>query len=632
MVKNWQSKEIDRLLFQITSSNSLSIAKQIGRLVAGKIDFADDDAMQQIERERSRLMTRARELAIEFGTDHHGAFLLGIDNPMTQRATENDYILVPGEHIDDSDNRTEHPICDVVDAILSRFPDDVLYQWALIVGTIEGKAGDRRFRPSTADHMRYMIDRHCKLARWKSGKSGSRLEYVSCSRDIATAALSAAETHANVREITMLVSYPIYAAKHKSNAKGGICAPGYNYGIYYDEPDELRGLFSDLPDISRPENNPKKLLYDLVCDFPFADESSRDNFIGLLLTPILRPALKGNTPLHMVAASLERTGKSKLLEDVLGGVILGKATQPLNMSGDDDEIDKRILSMLLMGDTILYIDNVNEFMDSASIARLLTCAVYAGRVLGKSQIIKPKNNLTLAVTGNNPKATGEIVKRTVPIVLQPLSDAPQDRTDFRHPDIGEYAIINRRRILGVLIAMVESWRANGAKRSAVPFGGFGRWAGIVGGILEMHGFTSWMKNQKAWSSRTDPRGNDLRSFVGEWGRVYGENVMAAKELWGMCKSNEWFIELLGASESGELVKFSRQILSKNEDRPVGEYTIRRREVGGKTQWRLDRTAKSATVEIRSDRKDAEQDTGAKSTTSAEADDDVLIFGDDFETF
>lgn len=579
MSKVWQKNEISRCLQRLTIDNAVEIAREIGSLICGTEEY------ELIEPTWTTFGARCSDVGIRLGDgDLRTAFLDGLGNPRTQRIAEQSvYILLPGEHIDDQQNRTEHPVNEVVRDILAAIPRGAIYRWAKVVGTIDGKPGERYFRIGTTEIIRSIVDEHVKLARWKAGKNGARMEYVSCPADLAKMVLSAAETFPTIPEIEMLVSYPVYGPKT------GMSRPGYSAGIYYDQPESLRNL-------PTATENPRDVLYDLVVDFPFADDASRDNFIGLLLTPIVRPALKGNVPLTMVTASLERTGKSKLVESVFGGVILGKPTPALQMSGSEDEIDKRITASLIMGGTIMYVDNVNEFMDSASIASLITSAVYVGRLLGFSKLVPLPNQTTVVGTANNPKMTGEIAKRTVPIVLQPRTNSPETRTGFAHPDITAYVLSVRPKILATLIGMIESWRAAGAPKSSVAFGGFERWAQIVGGIMEFHGFSAWMKNYRAWSQRANPRGQDMSAFAAEWWRAHGPSLVAAKDLFALAESNEWFIDLPGRDEKAKLVSFSKRVLASHEDTPVETWIIRRTAIrAGKTLWKLEPQAEPATV-------------------------------------
>src|SRR5439155_25639281 len=49
-------------------------------------------------------------------------------------------------------------------------------------------------------------------------------------------------------------------------------------------------------------------LRDIVVDFPFVDAASRTNTLGLILTPILRPAIPGEVPLALVDKPKSGTG------------------------------------------------------------------------------------------------------------------------------------------------------------------------------------------------------------------------------------------------------------------------------------------------------------------------------------
>jgi DNA polymerase-1 len=283
-------------------------------------------------------------------------------------------------------------------------------------------------------------------------------------RDWAHLLLAEAETSRRVQQIDILASYPIYTPD------GALAKPGWNPGnVYYDEPESLRGL---KPDPSRARD----ILEDLIVDFPFRDEASRQNFYGLLLTPIVRPMLRGHTPMHLVGASLPRTGKSLLTEQVLGGLLYGRATPARQLVGDEGEVEKRILAMLLCGETIINLDNLKEYLDSPSLAMLLTAETFGGRVLGLSVDAMVKNILTIVATGNNVRATGEIAKRIVPIVLQPKTDEPERRDDFVYEDLPRHVRESRRVVLEVLLGMVEAWIAAGRPRGSVRLGGFEQWA------------------------------------------------------------------------------------------------------------------------------------------------------------
>ena len=200
-----------------------------------------------------------------------------------------------------------------------------------------------------------------------------------------------------------MVPYPVYGP-------GFVRVPsGWHDGLYYDEPEDLRDL-KPITDCEVIHN----VLYDLVVDFPFKTEADKQNFIGLLLTPLISPALEGNRPMHLVNSPLERTGKSKLVNEVFGGIILGRELASMQITDKEEEREKRIVAMLLQGESLMHLDNLPEYIDSASLASLLTSHFLASRILGYSRTVKLRNNLVIVGTGNNVRASGEITKRRGP--------------------------------------------------------------------------------------------------------------------------------------------------------------------------------------------------------------------------
>lgn len=249
----------------------------------------------------------------------------------------------------------------------------------------------------------------------------------------------------------------------------------------------------------------------------------------------------------------------------------------MQWSGNDEEQDKRILSLLRQGDTILHADNVGAFLDSASVASLVTSKYYQGRILGKSQVIKLENQLTVIATANNPRATGEIVRRSVPITLQPETDAPELRDDFKHPDLFGHVLRRRRAILACLVGMVDDWLTAGRPTGGTKMGGFEGWAATVSGIMGYHGYTEWMENWRDWIREADPEGEDLRDFVAEWWDKHKELNATPRELLDIAEEHDLFGMVLARSRTdhGRLALFSMRILAKYTNAPVGGFTIRR---------------------------------------------------------
>ena len=92
--------------------------------------------------------------------------------------------------------------------------------------------------------------------------------------------------------------------------------PGYDpaTGLYYLPP---RGFTAPAVP-SHPSQAEVRAAVDLIeeaiGEFPYADAASRANTWALLLTPILRPAIRGNTPLALIDKPQAGTGASLLAE------------------------------------------------------------------------------------------------------------------------------------------------------------------------------------------------------------------------------------------------------------------------------------------------------------------------------
>ena len=485
------------------------------------------------------------------GTNRNGRIVTGGNDKKVE-------VLVPGLH------PTPHGPLDwssdqFADAVLGALPDGLLYRSAKSVGVITGSAGCREFDPADATDFILYMGEHVGLAQWERHEGRLHGARITCRDHHARLVLKRAYRSGKARPLFRLVHYPVYGPSFE------LMKPGWTDGTFYDPPPAIASL--------RPIDEPtviREVLEELVCDFPFKDAASRENFFGLLLTPILRPALDGNVPMHMVMAPLERTGKSKLLEEVLGGVVLGHPTPSSPVPETEDEFKKDIISRLLDGETLVHLDNVGRFLDSAVLASLLTSSLVSGRLLGKSQSLRLPNTLTVTASANNPQATGEMVKRTIPINLQPPDDHPEDRDNFAHPDLREYVREQRLNVLGVLLGMVEIWKARGRPSGTVRMGGFENWARVIGGVMRANGFEHWMANFTEWRRRADSDKLELVAFVRAWAETYGQTRQTASDLLRLAQAHSLFgMVIRGDSASSNLSRFSKRVLSRNLDTPIG---------------------------------------------------------------
>ena len=560
------------------------------------------------DRIRARLEAEAADLARSDGTDSVQATIesginAGMGRPreiprgrstayVSAQPDESPNTLTPGTHVDDSG--CEHEISNeaFASSVIAKLPPGTLYRRGETLGELIGDVGSLRFRAVSNERFRLIVDSSMRLCRWKKAKGDNMPMplYVNCSRDYSALTIAAGEISPTVRDLHLLTNYPVFDTSMQ------LVRPGWNgsSGIYYDEPEELSGLRTD-----RTVEECRSLLEDLTCDFPWSTDhkgpsggsSSRENFYGLMLTPMLRPAIEGNVPMHLITSPMPRTGKSKLAEQVLGGVYLGEPAPMRQLGKDEAETEKRIYSYLMQSNTIIHFDNIRDFLDSASLASLLTATTFSTRLLNTNTCPALPNNLVLVFSGNNVRATEEIVKRSVPITFAPTTDEPELRTDFRHPDLASYVRDVQRDVLSVLASMIVRWR-DGQRVSGIhPKGGFEEWSAIVGGVLLENGFGRWRTNERAWARASDPLGEDLRTLVDEWDARYPDRMVTAKELHAIVEENDLFSgQLRSNTERGRLTAFG-MLLRRHADAvvsgKVGAKIIRRMGRQAQSLWGLD---------------------------------------------
>jgi len=487
------------------------------------------------------------------------------------------YILTPGPHKDDADNHIEQSSADFARQVLSRLPEDAIYRRDFLPGEIIGIPGKRKWVEFTADRMRILIDSHVKLGKWVTSRKSKDqvLLYQACSKDPAGLAVAHASAAPGIRDLRLMVSYPIYGPGFRR------IEPGWHDGLCYDEPEDLHGL--------EPETDCEvihNVLHDLVVDFPFKTAADCENFFGLLLTPLVAPAIDGNRPMHLLNAPLERTGKSKLVNEVFGGVITGRDTPSMQITDREEEREKRILAMLLQGETLMHLDNLPAYIDSPALASLLTTSCFLGRILGFSRNVSLPNNLTIVGTGNNVQASGEIAKRVVPIMIEPTDAHPEARTDFQHADIRAYVRRQRRIVLECLLGLVENWLAAGRPAHPNRLGGFENWSETVGGILQVNGLREWRTNEGQWRRQANPRGEEMETFVELWHEAHGAAEVTAMELMEVAEQNGVFGYVFTRNGLPAQGAVFGKLLARYVDAPIKAWRIRQRKTR-KALYRLE---------------------------------------------
>ena len=325
-----------------------------------------------------------------------------------------------------------------------------------------------------------------------------------------------------------------------ARADGSIVeAPGYDAtsALFYEPPPGL--VIPPIPEQPGEVDVAGALaLFDeLLADFPFADGATgRAHAMALILTPFLRDLIDGPVPLLIVDAPGPGSGKG-LLADVCCIPAFGPLIGNLGECGTDDEWRKQITSVLLESTRVIRIDNIAQVLDSASLARALTTAIWEDRILGGNRIGRLPVRCTWIGTGNNVQASSEITRRMVPIRLEPDEERPELRRAFRHANLKEWALGKRGELIAAALTLIRAWHAWGRPLAAQPsLGSYEAWSATLGGLLGLAGVAGFLGHL---GDQYDPADSEMgvwQGFVQAWWDKHQRSLVLARDLielaWG----------------------------------------------------------------------------------------------------
>lgn len=236
----------------------------------------------------------------------------------------------------------------------------------------------------------------------------------------------------------------------------------------------------------------RKFLRDLLKEFCFfkADRQRSESVsVAAMLTPFCKHLLPARTlrPCFIYSANAPGAGKTLLAKLAIATFLGYCPSGPAPC--DEAEWTKRILSAVLAGSSILFIDNAKDRVASGSLEGLLTSPVTAGRVLGVSRHVELDHNLNVFITSNDARFSPDMRRRSLVIELFLPELRPEDRV-IQTPLDDAKIIELRSQILAALWALVHEWAQSGQPKAQTVHPSFTSWSEIIGGILECNCFES----------------------------------------------------------------------------------------------------------------------------------------------
>jgi putative DNA primase/helicase len=226
------------------------------------------------------------------------------------------------------------------------------------------------------------------------------------------------------------------------------------------------------------------MLLDLVGDFPFAGAEHRAAWLAGLLTPLARFAIKGPVPLFVFDANMARVGKTKLV-DVISLIATGRKVARSACPATDEEWDKRLLAIAMAGTRLVLFDNLSTGgnLGSPSLDAALTGSSYAGRILGETAWASDIPFTTIMyASGNNLQLIGDITGRVVFTRMESRVDRPEERADFRVPDLLGHVRATRGELAVAALTILRGFVVAGRPAPnppLPPLGEYAAWSALV---------------------------------------------------------------------------------------------------------------------------------------------------------
>ena len=269
-------------------------------------------------------------------------------------------------------------------------------------------------------------------------------------------------------------------------------------------------------------------------DFPFCGSLDRAVHLAALLTAAVRSSLPAS-PGFAYDAPIQGSGKT-LLARCVGVLVQGTdpSVWPHTSGRDDEEIRKRLFTVLRNGSKVLIWDNVVGSFDSPSMASAMTSPALTDRILGQSNSSTVPNKLMLLLTGNNLLLQGEMPRRILVCRIDPRTDKPFARSFDLDPYT--YCRDNRQFLIASALTLIRASITIGCKSK------------VTGRLASFEAWDEWIRKAVIFASElkpgmfgdvmavinanqsVDPDQESLATVLASWEETYASKPISVSEL------------------------------------------------------------------------------------------------------
>jgi len=192
---------------------------------------------------------------------------------------------------------------------------------------------------------------------------------------------------------------------------------------------------------------------------------------------------------------------------------------------------------------MIVFDNVSAALTSSVLAQALTATAWSDRILGASTMVSLEPKVSWAATGNNIQLGGDLARRCYPINLDPRMATPWTR-EFRRPDLEEWTLAERGRLLAAVLTLARGWYDRGQPSGSAPrLAGYRRWTTMMAGILATAGVTGFLDNLGDLTETDDGETSGWRRLLTAWRDKFGAEPVSTAKIGGLIASRPRELEL-----------------------------------------------------------------------------------------
>jgi putative DNA primase/helicase len=269
------------------------------------------------------------------------------------------------------------------------------------------------------------------------------------------------------------------------------------------------------------------VLLDLVHEFPFVADEDKAAVVAGIITGLLRRVLPA-APLMAVTAPTPGTGKT-LIAETFAIIATGRRASVLSLGHDDAEAEKRLAGVLLAGDPVIALDNIERPLKGDLLCQVSTQQFVRLRPLGASGMLSIPTHALMVATGNNLSIVGDLKRRVVMIRMDSGKERPEQRTFTR--DHLQDVFARRGELIRAALTIPLAYLAAGvpAIEGIHPLGGFEQWDRMVRRPLVWLGLPDLLKASESLREQ-DPDMEGMRLLLGAWHDAFQNKPKTAAEL------------------------------------------------------------------------------------------------------